>query len=155
MPYALLLLILIFISGCSESPVVPPATPHKVQEPVVQNRISKTQLQEMFDNIAAKSDWNMDGDMVWGYFFTDANQPALEAAARTLESQGYRFVDIFQPEDDRKPLPYYLLHVEKIETHSVDSLYNRNTELESFAREHALDTYDGMDVGPVVVPNEG
>jgi hypothetical protein len=103
----------------------------------------------MFDGIAAATDWNLDGDMVWGYFFTDSNASVLEYAAKKLESQGYSFVNLFQPEDEGKLLPYYILHVEKIETHGVDSLYQRNTELEAFARENGLDTYDGMDVGPV------
>lgn len=104
----------------------------------------------MFNNVAATTDWHMDGDMVWGYFFTDSDRSVLEHAAKKLESQGYRFVDLFQPEDEGEPLPYYFLHVEKIETHDVDSLYQRNTELETFARENGLDTYDGMDVGPVM-----
>jgi hypothetical protein len=87
--------------------------------------------------------------MLWGYFFTDSDRIALERAAKKLEAEGYRFVDVFQPEDDGKPLPYFFLHVEKVETHSVDSLYKRNTQLEAFAKQNGLDTYDGMDAGPV------
>jgi Regulator of ribonuclease activity B len=113
------------------------------------NRIPKWQLQEMFDDIAAKTDWNLDGEMVWGYFFTDSDRSVLELAATKLESEGYRFVDLFQPEDGENVLPYYFLHVERNETHDVNSLYERNTDLEAFAKENGLDTYDGMDVGPV------
>jgi hypothetical protein len=142
-------IILSFIVGCGESPESPVNPPIKQEEPAVENRIPKSQLQEMFDNIAADSKWNMNGDMLWGYFFTDANRGSLEAASKKLEEQGYKVVDIYQPEDEEKPAPYFFLHVEKVETHGVDSLYKRNTELEAFARENGLDTYDGMDVGPV------
>jgi hypothetical protein len=116
------------------------------------DRIPKSQLQEMFDNIAAKTEWDMSGDMVWGYFFTDSDKGALERAAEKLQDQGYRLVDIFQPGDEGTPLPYFFLHVEKVEAHTVDSLYRRNTELADFARANGLDTYDGMDVGPVDAP---
>ncbi len=112
------------------------------------NRIPRAQLQEMFDNIVAKTDWDMSGDMLWGYFFTDADQSALERASEKLQEQGYRLVDIFQPDDEGTPLPYFFLHVEKVETHTVDSLHRRNTELDAFAQANGLDTYDGMDVGP-------
>jgi hypothetical protein len=109
----------------------------------------KWQLQEMFQNISESTDWNIDDEMVWGYFFTARDRTALERAAKKLESQGYRFVNLFQPEEGERQLPYFFLHVEKIEIHGVDSLYRRNAELEAFAKENGLDTYDGMDVGPV------
>ncbi len=112
------------------------------------NRIPRAQLQEMFDNISATTDWDMSGDMLWGYFFTDSDKSALERASEKLQKQGYRFVDLIQPEDEGTPLPYFFLHVEKVETHTVDSLHRRNTELDAFARANGLDTYDGMDVGP-------
>ena len=37
-------------------------------------------------------------------------------------------------------------------SHSVDSLFARNEQLYEFASEHGLDSYDGMDVGPVEIP---
>ena len=155
MLFVYVILTLCLVVGCSDSSAPPPKLPSSQERPAVQNKIPRSQLQEMFDNIATKTKWNMNGDMLWGYFFTDANRASLEAASKKLEAQGYRFVDLFQPEDDGKALPYFFLHVERVETHSVDSLYNRNTELEAFARENGLDTYDGMDVGPVGGPEGG
>ena len=43
----------------------------------------------------------------------------------------------------------YWLHVEKIETHTPMSLDGRNDELYKLAHEFGIDTYDGMDIGPV------
>jgi hypothetical protein len=45
-----------------------------------------------------------------------------------------------------------MLHVEKVETHTVDSLDARNGELDALASKHDLQSYDGMDVGPVTQP---
>jgi hypothetical protein len=135
--------------GCNDPSAAPTRT--EGNEPVT-NRIPKSKLAEMFANIREETTWNLDGDMLWGYFFIDADRSALERAATKLEAEGYRYVDLFQPEDAGKPLPYFFLHVEKIETHNVDSLYDRNSQLEAFARRNGLDTYDGMDVGPVKPP---
>jgi hypothetical protein len=112
--------------------------------------ISREQLQEMFDSMTQKSGWDMSKDMVWGYFFTDALRPPLERAAQLLASQGYVVVDIYlaDKESDRDP-DLWWLHVEKVETHTVASLDARNHLLYQFADEQGLDTYDGMDVGPV------
>ncbi len=120
----------------------------------MQNRISKDSLETMFANIREKSKWNMDRDMLWGYFFTDENPKALEKAAEQLKALGYTYVDLYQAEDDEEPLNYYWLHVEKVETHSVDTLHQRNMELYDFADKLKLKSYDGMDVGPVMKPSD-
>jgi glutathionylspermidine synthase len=107
--------------------------------------IEKSQLQEMFDNIRAKTKWNIDGNMVWGYFFTAENEAALEAPSKELSKMGYKVVAIY-PSDDKS---MFWLHVEKIETHTVQSLFQRNSELYRFASRFDEVEYDGMDVGPV------
>jgi hypothetical protein len=48
--------------------------------------------------------------------------------------------------DEEKP--FHWLHVERVETHSVDTLDARNQELDQIAREFGV-KYDGMDVGAV------
>ncbi len=107
--------------------------------------IEKSQLQEMFDDIREKTKWNIDGNMVWGYFFTGENEAALEAPSKELSKMGYKVVAIY-PADDNS---MYWLHVERIETHTVQSLFQRNSELYRFASKFNEIKYDGMDVGPV------
>ena len=51
------------------------------------------------------------------------------------------------PEDDNQGLLF--LHVEREERHTVESLYARNQDLYRFAAEFGLESYDGMDVGPI------
>lgn len=105
-------------------------------------------LETMFSNIQKSTDWNIDGPMLWGYFFTDASADKLRALASELDQQGYRFVEMFIPELDEGEEEYYFLHVEKLEPHSVLSLHQRNQELYALADKFGVDTYDGMDVGP-------
>src|SRR5215510_13020156 len=105
-------------------------------------------LEEMFESTRTPAKWNIDGVCLWGYFFTDHNRAKLLGAVPTLESMGYRFVSVLQDaqNDDQNLL---FLHVEREERHTVDTLYARNQELTSLAEEFGLESYDGMDVGPV------
>lgn len=112
--------------------------------------ITLEMLQKMFVNIFEKTDWNMAGDMLWGYFFTHHEPEALVKVKDLLTAQGYRFVDIYQLDeaDDKGARPWWL-HVEKEETHTPATLDARNDELYQFAYDQGLDSYDGMDIGPI------
>jgi hypothetical protein len=111
---------------------------------------SPQMLQQMFSNISKDTNWDMSRDMLWGYFFTNPSRQPLEAASKDLARSGYRVVDIYLGDKDSPTAPdQWWLHVERVETHSVASLFQRNAELATFAKEHALATYDGMDVGPI------
>jgi len=108
------------------------------------------QLEEMFSNIKANTDWDISGNMLWGYFFTHSQQGKLEEAKQLLISQGYNFVDIYLSDKENPNEPdMFWLHIEKIETHTPRSLDETNNKLYLFAHELGLDSYDGMDIGPV------
>ena len=102
-------------------------------------------LEDMFSGMRAKTKWNVDGPMLWGYFFTDRSTEKLERAATYLTAQGYRLVGIHET-DDRSTR---VLHVERGEAHTPQTLFERNEALYKLASEFGLDSYDGMDVGPV------
>lgn len=108
------------------------------------SRIQLGQLEEMFSSIRAKTKWNVDGPLLWGYFFFDSDPEKLKRAASELESSGYRLVNLDQVEGP----PLYRLHVEKVETHTPASLHARNSQFYSLAERFSLASYDGMDVGP-------
>lgn len=107
-------------------------------------------LEDMFSNIKSTTMWDLNGPMLWGYFFTDSSEEKLQSFVPTLQKQGYRFVDLYVPELDEGMDEYFFLHVEKEEIHSVSSLHQRNQELESLAYLHQIGSYDGMDVGPIL-----
>lgn len=83
--------------------------------------------------------------MLWGYFFMYPKKEKLEPLAQHLAESGYRFMSIYQS-DDRQT---YVLHVERVEAHTPTSLFDRNTELNALASKFGVDSYDGMDVGPI------
>jgi Regulator of ribonuclease activity B len=108
-------------------------------------RMQLSQLEAMFSNMRAKAPWNVDGVLVWGFFFFDPSREKLKDAANELLAANYRVVTISEV-PGRKT---FRLHVEKIEVHSPASLHARNNELYELASKYKLASYDGMDVGPV------
>ncbi|MGD0843567.1 MAG: ribonuclease E inhibitor RraB [Geobacteraceae bacterium] len=119
-------------------------------KPSASTRAQESSRREMnaraFSGMRSETKWNLEGDMLWGFFFTNPTKPALEPVAKQLEKMGYRIVDIYL--DDKKE--NWWLHVEKIETHNVDSLTRREEELSEIALKSNPGSYDGWDVGPVL-----
>lgn len=107
-------------------------------------RIERAQLEQMFANLRTRTTWNIDGPLLWGYFFYDASEQKLGRAAEALTAQGYTLVGIEQPPGTL----LYRLHVERVERHTPDSLHARNQALYQLAEKFGLQSYDGMDVGP-------
>lgn len=108
-----------------------------------------TAINEMFANIRENTDWDLAGELVWGYFFVNTTPEPLEGLANVLEGQGYTVVELFEPELEEGEAPYHVLHVEKVEIHTPESLDQRNHELQALAEANGVEDYDGMDVGPV------
>jgi hypothetical protein len=113
------------------------------QSEAKEKMIQRAQLEEMFAGMRAKAPWDVDGPLLWGYFFNGPDRAALESIGQKLEASGYRRVALRQHPDG-----VWSLHVEKVEIHSVDSLDKRNAEFYALAREAGSVMYDGMDVGP-------
>ena len=111
--------------------------------------ISRDMLEGLFTSTRERARWSINNVCLWGYFFTDHSRERLLAAVPALERMGYRVVGVLEPTSDDDDQGLYFLHVEREEQHTVDSLELRNQELYRFADEFGLETYDGMDVGPV------
>ncbi|MFB9153844.1 ribonuclease E inhibitor RraB [Vibrio gallaecicus] len=112
--------------------------------------ITAAQLEEMFENIRHNTNWELSKPMLWGYFFTHNEPTKLDEVSSKLERQGYTIVGIFQADKESQiDEDIFFLHVEKVETHDVSSLDKRNDELYLFASQENIDSYDGMDIGPV------
>jgi acetamidase/formamidase len=67
------------------------------------------------------------------------------------EKQGYDFLDIFELADEKtdEATGEYLLHIDKVETHTPESLAERNVEFQKLATEHEIGSYDGWEFGEV------
>ena len=107
--------------------------------------ISLEALEEMFANMRTTPSTNPAGNLLWGFFFFDSTQAPLLAASEELTRKGYTIVRNELSDDGS----CYVLHVERVETLTPKLLYQRNAELEAFAERYGIDSYDGMDVGPV------
>jgi hypothetical protein len=106
-------------------------------------RVEDAQLEQMFARIRTTTKWNIDGPMLWGYFFFDPDRKKLEQVANALRGSGYQVVGI-EPTESKT----FMLHVERIEIHTPTSLHARNVEFHAIATKYSVASYDGMDVGP-------
>jgi len=113
--------------------------------------ITLDKLEEMFASMRRDAPWDVEGDLLWGYFFTDPDPKKLEPVASRLAQDGYRIVSLY-PTDDGAT---HFLHVERVETHSPKSLDKRNQDFYALAAEFDIESYDGMDVGPVAPSKRG
>jgi hypothetical protein len=116
-------------------------TPVQAQD---QRHIKREQIDSMFSSMRATAPWNVDGPLLWGYFFFSPTREKLGKVAAELEGKGYRIVGIEAPRGKLR------LHVERVETHTPASLDARNQELYALAERYGV-SYDGMDVGPVQI----
>ena len=108
-------------------------------------RIPLAQLEDMFSDMRRKTKWNVDGPLLWGYFFLDPDQEKLVRLSVHLRSEGYRVVQVRRASESKV---LYQLHVERVEVHSPQSLFARNEKFYALASEFQVQSYDGMDVGP-------
>lgn len=110
--------------------------------------IEREKVDEMFESMRQHGiDTNT--ELLWGYFFTDSDSAKLESVGAMLVAEGFEFVEVMAPDLDEGEAPYFVLHVERAETHNEQSLDDRNTALTQFAESQGLESYDGMDVGRV------
>ena len=62
--------------------------------------------------------------MLYSYYFVDAIVEKLEKLGLKLEEDGYDFIDIFElgDEETEESTGEYLLHIDKVEIHTPESL---------------------------------
>jgi len=114
-----------------------------------QRHIPRVQIEEMFLGIQANTLWDMKGNMLWGYFFVSSGKENIEKIGADLKHDGYGLVGVSEIEAASPfAVRQWRLHVEKIETHTIDTLQLRNRQLEDMASRYGAVVYDGMDVGP-------
>lgn len=108
-------------------------------------------IKEIFDDARREDHWNLDEEMLYSYYFVDTNVDKLEKLGLHLEKEGYDFIDIFElgDEETNKSTGEYLLHIDKVEVHTPESLAERNVEFQKFADEYEIETYDGWEFGEV------
>ena len=108
-------------------------------------------IEQIFAEAKQQDNWNMGEPMLYSYYFADKSIDKLEKLGIKLEEEGYDFIGIYElgEEESEKPTGEYLLHIDKIETHTPQSLAERNVEFARLAEENEIELYDGWEFGEV------
>ncbi len=108
-------------------------------------------IREIFATAKSEDNWNLEGEMLYSYYFVDESVEKLEKLGLHLQKEGYDFIDVFELGDEEtdEPTGEYLLHIDKVEIHTPESLAQRNVEFQNLADEYELQTYDGWEFGEV------
>ena len=117
-------------------------------------RDTKSQLEgirQIFADAKQQDNWNLEEPMLFSYYFVDEDADKLDELGVKLEEQGYDFIGVFELGDEEpdEATGEYLLHVDREEKHTPETLAERNVELQNLADEHEIETYDGWEFGEV------
>ena len=106
-------------------------------------------ITEIFNDAKTEDGWDLNEEMLYSYYFVDESVDKLEKLGLKLEADGYDFVDVFElgDEETEQSTGEYLLHIDKTEVHTPESLAQRNVEFAKLAEEYELKTYDGWEFG--------
>ncbi|MGI9036439.1 MAG: ribonuclease E inhibitor RraB [Pyrinomonadaceae bacterium] len=106
-------------------------------------------IKEIFADAEREDNWNLDEPMLYSYYFVDKSVEKLEKLGLHLEQEGYDFIDIFELGDEQtnQSTGEYLLHIDKVERHTPESLAARNVEFQKLTDEYEIETYDGWEFG--------
>lgn len=107
------------------------------------------EIKEIFDEAEREENWDVTGEMLYSFYFVDESVEKLEKLGEHLESEGYTFVSIYElgDEETNEPTGEFLLHLDKVEQHTPESLAERTLEFEKLAEEFGIETYDGWEFG--------
>ncbi len=113
-------------------------------------------IRQIFAEAKQQDNWNTDEPMLYSYYFVDEDADKLEELGIELEEKGYDFIGVFELGDEEtdEATGEYLLHIDREEKHTPETLAQRNVELQTIADEHEVETYDGWEFGEVGVYDE-
>jgi regulator of RNase E activity RraB len=104
-----------------------------------QEMISLEKIEEMYSNMKANG-IDTDADFLYEYWFISKEKKLLEKALPALEAMSFRFVSVEQAEDNQ-----WWLNVDRIESHSAQTLFDLNTKLYAIADKYKIE-YDGFNL---------
>src|SRR4051794_13714912 len=108
-------------------------------------------IREIFEDARREDNWDLSQEMLYSYYFVDKSVDKLEKLGLKLEADGYDFIDIFELGDEEtdQPTGEYLLHIDKVEIQTPETLAERNVEFSRLAEENEIAMYDGWEFGEV------
>jgi hypothetical protein len=108
-------------------------------------------IEEIFAEAKREDNWNLDEEMLYSYYFVDTDLDKLDKFGEHLETLGFIPIGIFElgDEETEKPTGEFLLHIDKVEIHTAQSLAERNVEFTKLAEQFEIAAYDGWEFGEV------
>ncbi len=106
-------------------------------------------IKEIFAAATREDNWKIDEPMLYSFYFVDTDAEKLENLGERLEEENYDFIGIYELGDEQtdESTGEYLLHIDKVEAHTPESLAQRNVEFAKLADEFQVATYDGWEFG--------
>lgn len=109
--------------------------------------ITREKVTEYLNHIILEKNIDLKNKLSWGYFFTHYEKDTLKVAKNIFISEKYDFVEIIEENGT------FHLHIEKIETHNIYTLYLKCLELYSLSIELGIDEFNGFDVEDISFSN--
>ena len=108
-------------------------------------------IKKIFDEAEREDNWNVNEPMLYSFYFVDKDPEKLEKLGERLDEEGYDFVGIYElgDEETEESTGEYMLHIDKVETHTPESLAQRNVAFSRLAEEFEIESYDGWEFGEV------
>ena len=108
-------------------------------------------IRELFETARQEDGWDVTGEMLYSFYFVDQSVENLQKLGEYLETQDLDFIDIFEigDEETKQPTGEYLLHIDKITSHTPETLAEANVAFQKLAEEYEIESYDGWEFGEV------
>ena len=108
-------------------------------------------IKEIFETARTEDGWNLEGEMLYSFYFVDEDMEKLEELGNKLEAGGYDVIGIYElgDEETEEPSGELMLHIDTVEIHTPETLAARNVEFAELVKEHGIDSYDGWEFGEV------
>ena len=106
-------------------------------------------IEEIFAEAEREDNWKTGEPMLYSYYFVDKDADKLDSLGSALEEKDFDFIGVYELGDEAtdESTGEYLLHIDKVEAHTPESLAQRNVEFARLAEEHGIATYDGWEFG--------
>lgn len=113
-------------------------------------------IKEIFAEARREDNWNTDEPMLYSYYFVDKDADKLDSLGVALEEKDFDYIGVYElgEEETDESTGEFLLHIDKLEKHTPESLAQRNVEFQTLADEYGIQTYDGWEFGEEGVYDE-
>jgi len=114
-------------------------------------------IKEIFAEAKREDNWDTEEPMLYSYYFVDKDADKLDSLGIALEEKDFDFIGVYELGDEEtdESTGEYLLHIDKVEAHTPESLAQRNVEFQKLADEYEIETYDGWEFGEVGGEEDG